>query len=574
MSGDLLHSVSFVPTGRGKGNFSLSVSLDELRSAPIPQVAQGQVLTVKVFALLHDQALLDFNGTTLLADTRVPMKAGDTLQLQVSGIEGNPSRGGKIYLQLLSTTPAKETPTFEEAIQKLLTSLQISSSPSARELVKGFIEHALPLEPEALKDAVKFLETAPSPEENLLPVIFAAKHHLPLSLPVLGRIKEALTLSPAPLERSVQQLLKLPVLLDNLTGPGQPPGQSSQLQSLTSQIRQLLQNFQSAPFSSDLVKWFTQQAALSQERILLDLDQTQGEIQALLSGKNLPEGPEKLRALLSLLEQEAPLSEKIPPLFTMIAEILQDSDRASEARLPGTPPGSLSDSRAEAASGHQSREDLAPLLSRLREILDQFQSSLKDRLDSLQRAVEKMDWTAVQKEAGRGGASVQAQQAQSAETLKEALSTVAGSLQRSLEAQQIMNLALSRDPQSPLVVIPLPPFREGGGWTTLTIQFQSGKKKEIDPKRCTLTFYASPPHLGQMKIQLSIQPSGIKGGITVTEGKIKEFLETRTGNLIRHLEALNLPVKELAVQVGEVKAPQLMEREVPYRHLNLIDLKA
>ncbi|MBI2263721.1 MAG: hypothetical protein HYU64_00885, partial [Armatimonadetes bacterium] len=158
-------------------------SLPELTGMLTP----GQIVNANVLMLWRDKALLELLGKQVIAETRLPLTAGDQLQVRVKGVAED-----KVLLQMVARgaqSGAKET--VDQILTRLLTTLGLKVQESQLTAARKLLEAGLPLTEAGIKEMEQLLTSLGSDKPMLDAFAFLKSTDLPVTLEIVKSLRTA-----------------------------------------------------------------------------------------------------------------------------------------------------------------------------------------------------------------------------------------------------------------------------------------------------------------------------------------------------------------------------------------------
>jgi len=137
----------------------------------------GQVIPARVSFLMGNKAVLEMNGRFVLAESQVPMGAGDRLLVRVRSYDGERA--------VLSLVEQKErpagAPTMRQDLESMLNRFGLKGTPQEKGLATAMLEHGFGVDEGTLKAMLAASNEGNASPEQLEALMFARAHGIPIS---------------------------------------------------------------------------------------------------------------------------------------------------------------------------------------------------------------------------------------------------------------------------------------------------------------------------------------------------------------------------------------------------------
>lgn len=150
--------------------------LDNVKDVGLER-SMGQVIPARVSFLMGNKAVLEINGRFVLADSQVPMSAGDRLLVRVRSYDGERA--------VLSLVDQKErpagAPTMRQDLEGLLNRFGLKGTPQEKALATAMLEHGFGMDEGTLKAMLAASNDGNASPDQLKALMFARQYGIPIS---------------------------------------------------------------------------------------------------------------------------------------------------------------------------------------------------------------------------------------------------------------------------------------------------------------------------------------------------------------------------------------------------------
>ncbi len=174
------------------------------------QLQMGQPVTGHILGFYDGKAVGVFNGIPLLAETSIPLKAGETINAQVTKVTDD-----QVFIKLLERTgDAKPVYVTDKNVTDVLDSLKLPVNDTSQSIVRSLLKFNQPLDFKTIAEVVSRVKGGALPVAQEAEVVSFLKA---FDLPMSGQMKD--------------------VISKFLFRPGTMSDQLGQLQSLMASVR-------------------------------------------------------------------------------------------------------------------------------------------------------------------------------------------------------------------------------------------------------------------------------------------------------------------------------------------------
>lgn len=181
----------------------------------------GQVIPARVSFLMGNKAVLEMNGRFVLAESQIPMGAGDRLLVRVRSYDGERA--------VLSLVDQKErpagAPTIRQDLEGMLNRFGLKGTPQEKGLATAMLEHGFGVDEATFKAMLAASNEGNATPEQLKALMFARANGIPISEATRDGVEAYLSGMPrlgAQLGEAGKALAALALALEGLGVEGSP----------------------------------------------------------------------------------------------------------------------------------------------------------------------------------------------------------------------------------------------------------------------------------------------------------------------------------------------------------------